>query len=95
MLWSQDSCQISILKQQNSQPKPKSGPLDKYLHNSKQSLPEDPNFKDFIAEINPEVKLPSRSTVMRDCSLLTKMVQERIKAALENAKKVSVTMDIR
>ena len=110
----------SLFSNNNSQPKPKSGPLDKYLHNSKQSLPgwkqekinkkyaywlgasglpvsaitEDPNFKDFIAEINPEVKLPSRSTVMRDCSLLTKMVQERIKSALENAKKVSVTVDI-
>ena len=77
----------------NNKPKPNSGPLDKFLRISKQSLPgskqekinkkyaywlgasglpvsaitDNPNFKDFIAEINPEVNFPSISTVMKDC----------------------------
>lgn len=58
------------------------------------AITEDSNFKEFIAEINSDVKLPGRKKVMSDCSNLSKIVQERIKGALENAKKVSVTVDI-
>ena len=58
------------------------------------AITEDSNFKDFITEINPDVKLPSRGKVMKDCSSLSEEVQARMKSAFENAKKVSVTVDI-
>ena len=58
------------------------------------AVTDDSNFKDFIAEINPEVKLPSRFKVMKECSILAQEVQAKIRRALEKAKKVSVTVDI-
>ena len=58
------------------------------------AVTEDPHFKDFVSEMNPEVKLPSRGKVMKDCSVLCVEVQAKIKSALEKANKVSVTTDI-
>ena len=58
------------------------------------AVTEDPHFQELIAELNPEVKLPSRGKVMKDCSLLTEEVKTRIRNALHHAKKVSVTVDI-
>ena len=58
------------------------------------AVTEDSNFREFIAELNPEVKLPSRSKVMKDCTQLTKEVQNKITDALGHAKKVSITVDI-
>ena len=58
------------------------------------AVTEDPHFEDFIRELNPDVKLPSRGKVVKDCSVLSDEVKDRIRNALFHAKKVSVTVDI-
>ena len=58
------------------------------------AVTDDPNFRGFVAELNPEARLPSRFKVGKDCEQLSEEVQNKIKDALENAKMISITVDI-
>ena len=58
------------------------------------TITEDPNFHEFIFDVNSSVSLPSRTKVISDCSKLLAQTKTKIAEAMAVSRKVSITVDI-